>query len=87
MCLFQIAEERISLGYVLVDMGFDILRITFKVINHSFLALEPMPNLVKLLFTKLFLPFCRHDLRTQLLNGFANSFARLLVAEVLKHLI
>ena len=78
--LFQIAEERISLGCFLVDVGFDFLRRTFESLNLSFLAFEAALVAVKRRFARLFLQFCRHDFGAQLFNSFAGR----LVAECLK---
>lgn len=87
MRLFQIAEERISLGYVLVDVGFSFLRLTFGILNLSFLAFEPASVGVKIIFTRFLSPFCRHDLTSQLLNMLFSSCAGLLAAECFKCLI
>lgn len=84
MCLFQIAEERISLGYVLVDMGFIVLCRTFTVINSSFLTFETALELVKLRFTMIYIRFCPYDLILQLPYLLFNSFDKLLVAECFK---
>ena len=73
MRLFQIVEERISLGYVLIDVGFGFLCLTFEILNLFFLAFEPALAVVKIIFTRLFSPFCRHDLTSQLLNSFVRS--------------
>ena len=78
--LFQIVGERISLGYVLVDDGFKILRSIFENLNISFLTLEAASVVVKLHFARFFLCFRRYDLVAQLLNSFAGR----LVAECLK---
>ncbi len=85
--LFQIAEERISLGNVLVDVGFSFLCLTFEILNLFFLAFEPALVAVKIIFTRFFSPFCRHDLTAQLLYLLLNSCAGLLVAECFKCLI
>ena len=85
--LFQIAEERISLGNVLVDVGFSFLCLTFEILNLFFLAFEPALVAVKIIFTRFFSPFCRHDLTAQLLNMLLNSCAGRLVAELLEYLI
>lgn len=87
MRLFQIAEERISLGYVLVDVGFSFLCLTFEILNLFFLAFEPALVAVKIIFTRFFSPFCRHDLHAQLLNMLLHSCAGLLAAECFKCLI
>ncbi len=87
MRLFQIAEERISLGYVLVDVGFSFLRLTFEILNLFFLAFEPALVAVKIIFTRFFSPLCRHDLHAQLLNMLLKYCAGLLAAECFKCLI
>ena len=61
------------LGYVLVDVGFSFLCLTFEILNLFFLAFEPALAVVKIIFTRLFSPFCRHDLTSQLLNSFVRS--------------
>lgn len=81
MRLFQIAEECISLGNVLVDVGFSFLCLTFEMLNLFFLAFEPALVVVKIIFRRFFLRFCRYDLTAQLLYLLFNCFDKLLVAE------
>ena len=57
MRLFQIAEERISLGYVLVDVGFSFLCLTFEMLNLFFPAFESALVGVKIIFIRFFLAF------------------------------
>lgn len=73
MCLFQIVEERISLGCLFVDIGLTSFRIGFELRDDTFLAFEPALVVVKIIFTRFFSPFCRHDLTLQLLNSFVRS--------------